>query len=210
MSKPLLYYVRHGETDWNLAGRLQGRCDTSLNARGKEQAVRCGEILRDRFARDGQSPAAFDYVASPLLRARETMEGMREPLGLSPTAYGIDPRLAEMSFGDWEGLTLAEVAMRDPERLAARERDKWAFVPPNGESYQQLSVRAGEWYEALRRDSVVAAHGGTMRALLVHLGIEPPESAPRLSVDQGVVYLLAPGNVQVLSAPAPAQARAVI
>src|SRR6266480_5939247 len=121
MSKPLLYYVRHGETDWNRAGRLQGRRDTSLNARGREQAVRCGEILRDVLARNGQNPAAFDYVASPLIRARETMEGMRAPLGLPPLAYGIDPRLAEMSFGDWEGLTLAEVAMRDPERLAARE-----------------------------------------------------------------------------------------
>jgi broad specificity phosphatase PhoE len=45
---PLLYYVRHGETDWNLGGRLQGRRDTSLNARGQAQAVRCGEILRLR------------------------------------------------------------------------------------------------------------------------------------------------------------------
>jgi broad specificity phosphatase PhoE len=210
MARPLLYYVRHGETDWNRAGRLQGRRDTLLNARGREQAVRCGEILRDIFARNGQNPAAFDYVASPLMRARETMEGMRELLGLSPAEYQIEPRLAEMSFGDWEGLTLAEVAMRDPERLAARERDKWAFVPPNGESYQQLCVRVGEWYEALRRDSVVAAHGGTMRALMVHLGIERPATAPRLSVEQGVVYLLAPGSMQMLAAPALAQARAAI
>jgi len=138
------------------------------------------------------------------------MEGMRGTLGLSPTAHGIDPRLAEMSFGDWEGLTLAEVAMRDPERLATRERNKWRFVPPNGESYQQLAVRAGEWYESLHRDSVVAAHGGTMRALLVHLGIEPTAAAPRLSVEQGVVYLLAPESMQMLAAPAPAQARAAI
>ena len=143
MSRPVLYYVRHGETDWNRAARLQGRRDTSLNARGREQAVCCGEILRAIFARNGQNPAALDYVASPLKRARETMEGMRAPLGLSPPAYRLDPRLAEMAFGDWEGLTLAEVAMRDPDAFAARERDKWTFVPPNGESYQQLSVRVG-------------------------------------------------------------------
>jgi broad specificity phosphatase PhoE len=210
MSKPLLYYVRHGETDWNRAARLQGRRDPALNARGREQAAACGEILRGIFAQSGIDPAALDYIASPLIRARETMEGMRAALGLPPTAYGVEPRLAEMSFGDWEGLTLAEVAMRDPERLAARERDKWAFVPPNGESYAQLAVRAGEWYEALRSDSVVAAHGGTMRALMVHLGIEPPEAAPRLSIEQGVVYRLEPGRVQMFAAPAPVQARAAI
>ena len=202
MSKPLLYYVRHGETDWNLAGRLQGRRDTALNARGREQALRCGEILRAWLARDRTDPTAFDYIASPLARARKTMEGMREALGLPPLAYRIEPRLAEMGYGDWEGLTLAEVALREPERLGARERDKWGFVPPGGESYRQLCVRVSEWYESLDRDSVVAAHGGTMRALLVHLGIEPPETAPRLSVEQDVVYLLAPGKMQVLSARA--------
>jgi broad specificity phosphatase PhoE len=210
MSRPLLYYVRHGETDWNRAGRLQGRRDTSLNARGREQAICCGEILRALFARSGQNPAALDYVASPLKRARETMEGMREALGLAPPAYRLDPRLAEMAFGDWEGLTLAEVAMRDPEAFAARERDKWTFVPPNGESYQQLSVRVGEWYASLRRDSVVAAHGGTARALMVHLGITPSATAPRQSIEQGVVYRFQPGNVQMFAAPAAAQAGAAM
>jgi broad specificity phosphatase PhoE len=210
MPRPLLYYVRHGETDWNRAGRLQGRRDTSLNARGREQAICCGEILRAVFARSGLDPAALDYIASPLKRARETMEGMRVPLGLPPREYRLDARLAEMAFGDWEGLTLAEVATRDPEALAARERDKWAFVPPNGESYQQLSVRVDEWYASLRRDSVVAAHGGTARALMVHLGIAPPATAPRLSIEQGVVYGFGPGSMQVLSAPVAAPAGAAV
>jgi len=210
MSKPLLYYVRHGETDWNRAARLQGRRDTSLNARGREQSVRCGRILRDLFARNGLDAAGLDYVASPLARARQTMERMREALGLPPQGYRIELRLAEMAFGDWEGLTLAEVGLRDPEGLAARERDKWRFVPPNGESYQQVSVRVTEWYESLRRDSVVAAHGGTVRALMVHLGIERPETAQRLGIEQDAVYLLAPGRMEVISASAPARARAAI
>src|SRR5260370_8943046 len=170
MSKPLLYYAGHGAPDWNRAGRLRGRRDPSLNARGRERASGCGKILRALFARRGKNPAALDYVASPLKRARETMEGMRESLDLPPPAYRLDPRLAEMAFGDWEGLTLAEVAMRDPDAFAARERDKWTFVPPSGESYQQLSVRVGEWYASLRRDSVVAPHGGTAPPLLVPLG----------------------------------------
>src|SRR5260370_30884484 len=135
MSKPLLYYVRHGETDWNRAGRLQGRRDTSLNARGREQAICCGKILRALFARSGQNPAALDYVASPLKRARETMEGMRESLDLPPPAYRLDPRLAQMAFGDWEGLPLAEVAMRHPRPFPPRGPHNWAFVPPHPATY---------------------------------------------------------------------------
>ncbi len=75
---PVLYYIRHGETDFNVEARLQGRRDTALNANGRRQAAECGELLRDLFARDGHSPAVeFAYVSSPLKRARETMEILR-------------------------------------------------------------------------------------------------------------------------------------
>ena len=208
MASPLLYYVRHGETDWNVAGRLQGRRDVALNARGHAQAFRCGEILRDVFARSGREPGEFDYVASPLLRARETMERMREALTIEPRQYRVDARLREMAFGDWEGLTLAEVAARDPAAIAARDRDKWRFVPPDGESYEQMSARVWEWYRDLRRDSVVAAHGGAARALIVRLGIEPAATAPRLTIEQGVVYRLAPRSIEMFSELSPMQVRA--
>jgi broad specificity phosphatase PhoE len=208
MANPLLYYVRHGETDWNVAGRLQGQRDVELNARGRAQAFRCGEILRDIFARDGRDPGEFDYVASPLLRARKTMERMREALGMEPRQYRIDARLREMAFGDWEGLTLAEVAARDPAAIAARERDKWRFVPPDGESYEQMSTRLRAWYASLRRNSVVAAHGGTARALIVRLGIEPAATAPQLSIEQGVVYRFERGSIQIFSEISPTQVRA--
>ena len=69
-----VYYLRHGETDWNVAGRLQGNQDTPLNARGEGQAIHCGEVLRDLLARDGVDPGALDYASSPLMRARRTME----------------------------------------------------------------------------------------------------------------------------------------
>src|SRR5260370_33194891 len=120
MARPLLYYVRHGETDWNRAARLQGRRDTSLNARGREQAICCGEILRALFARNGQNPAALDYVASPLKRARETMEGMRAPLGLSPPAYRLETQLAGMAAGGSEGRTRGEGEHREPQALCVR------------------------------------------------------------------------------------------
>ena len=191
----LLYYVRHGLTDWNIAGRLQGHRDIPLNQTGRTQAVRCGEILRDLLARDGCSISHFDYVSSPLSRARETMEIVRTTLGIPPTGYGIEPRLTEISFGEWEGLTYAEVMQREPDIVARREADKWEFLPPGGENYRQLALRVGAWYAALRRDTVVCAHGGTGRALVAVLGIAPPEEAVHQEIDQSVVYELAPNSL---------------
>src|SRR5262245_17196024 len=111
---PVIYYVRHGLTDWNLQGRLQGRRDTPLNERGCEQARRCGEILRALFERDGRAAADCGYVSSPLVRARATMSLMRTTLALAPDGYVIDARLAEISFGEWEGLTYRDVLKLEP------------------------------------------------------------------------------------------------
>ena len=191
----LLYYVRHGLTDWNIAGRLQGHRDIPLNQAGCAQAARCGDILADLFARDGRIAAQYDYVSSPLVRARETMEVMRATLGIAPAPYGIDARLTEISFGEWEGLTYAEVMQREPDIVARREADKWEFLPPGGENYRQLALRVGAWYAALRRDTVVCAHGGTGRALVAVLGIAPPEEAVHQEIDQSVVYELAPNSL---------------
>jgi probable phosphoglycerate mutase len=62
-------------------------------------------------------------------------------------------------------------------------------MPPGGESYAQVAVRIRRWYESLDRDTVVAAHGGTARALIAHLGLAPPQDATHYSIDQGVVYV---------------------
>ena len=138
MPPPTVYYMRHGETDWNVAGRLQGRRDTALNARGRGQAMHCGDVLRDLFERDGRDPNTLDYVSSPLARARDTMELARTALGLAPDGYRVEQRSPKSAFGDWEGFTIAQLHERDPQRLAAREHDKWHFLPPGGESYQMV------------------------------------------------------------------------
>jgi broad specificity phosphatase PhoE len=195
MMSHVLYYIRHGETDWNVDGRLQGRHDPALNAVGRRQAAACADILRDLLARDGQSPAACPYVASPLQRARQTAEIMRAALGLSPGDYRVDARLAEIAFGEWEGRTLREIRAQAPQALAARERDKWHFVPPGGESYAQVALRMGEWYGALPGDTVVVAHGGTARALIAVLGIAAPAQAPSIEIGQGIVYRFADGSM---------------
>src|SRR6516165_742805 len=103
---PVLYYVRHGETDFNLEGRLQGRRDTELNAHGRRQAAECGLMLHELFVRDQRPAANLVYMSSPLKRARQTMEVLRATLGLDPLEYDVDARLAEIAYGDWEGLTL--------------------------------------------------------------------------------------------------------
>jgi len=194
-SRPVIYYVRHGLTDWNVQQRLQGRLDVPLNTEGCAQAACCGEIMRGLFACEGRLPQDLAYVSSPLARARRTMEIMRGALGLSESGFLIDPRLVEIAFGEWEGMSYAEVIARDGDVVARREADKWGFKPPGGESYAQLTLRLRAWYETLERDTVVAAHGGTARALIAHLAIAEPEAATHYAIDQGVVYVLAPGAI---------------
>jgi len=192
---PVLYCVRHGETDFNRQGRLQGRRDTVLNAHGRQQAAECGVLLRDLFARDHRRPQDFKYVASPLKRARETMEIVRATLGLQPHDYEVDARLIEIAYGEWEGLTLQEIETQNASVLSARERDKWDFAPPGGESYRELADRIGKWYGSLTADSVVAAHGGGVRALMAILNIESEEQATRAQIEQGVIYVFADGKM---------------
>ena len=193
MASPVLYFARHGQTDWNAERRLQGQRDIPLNTIGRAQAVQCGTILSGLVARDGLRADALDYVASPLGRARETMELMRAGLGLPSQGYRTDPRLMEMSFGRWEGYTFAELKAREAEGLAAREKNKWSFVLPDGESYEQLVVRVRDWYERIERNNVVASHGGVCRALIAHLGIEPKETASLGEIGQGCLYVFAAG-----------------
>jgi len=195
MAQPVVYYIRHGETDWNVAGRLQGRHDIPLNAKGRTQATCCGGILKDMFTRDGFNAASFDYMSSPLGRASQTMELLRDALGLVATGYAIDQRLAEIAFGDWEGFTIAQLHASDPQRIAAREQDKWSFVPPHGESYRMVAARMGEWHRSLARDCVVTAHGGTARGLIAYLGIAHAAAAPLVDIAQGVVYVFKNGQM---------------
>jgi probable phosphoglycerate mutase len=189
MAAPTVFYIRHGETDWNVEGRLQGHQDIPLNARGRAQGAHCGEVLRDLFARQGRDPASLAYVSSPLGRARQTMELARAAVGLAPHDYSIDERLIEISFGEWEGFTIAELRSRDPQRLALREHDKWRFVPRGGESYENVASRMRAWYAGLAGDIVVAAHGGTARGLIAMLGLAKPAAAPLIDIAQGVVYV---------------------
>ncbi len=190
---PLFFFVRHGETDWNAERRLQGQLDIPLNDVGRGQSAQCGSTLRGLIAARRKAPADFAFISSPLSRARETMEILRGGLGLPREGYAIEPRLAELSFGRWEGLTYAEVLALDGAALAVRECDKWNFVNPEGESYAELLVRVRAWHAGVERDIIVAAHGGVARVLMVLFGVRTPQDAPHGDVGQGVVYEFGPG-----------------
>jgi probable phosphoglycerate mutase len=192
---PTIYYMRHGETDWNVEGRLQGGIDTRLNELGLTQAAHAGLVLADLFARRGLDASHLAFVASPLQRARVTMDIVRAELKLPPGGYALDDRLREIGYGHWEGSTLAQARISHPELYASRERDKWGALPPGGESYASVQLRMRDWYDSLQADTVAVAHGGTARALMVALGIETPASASDLYIEQGVVYVFADGGV---------------
>ena len=195
MPAPTIYYIRHGETEWNATGRLQGTLDVPLNARGVKQAGAAGAILGDLLARDGCGLSSIPFVSSPLGRARATMELVRSALGLTADGYATDDRLREIGYGQWEGSTLEQAEARDPELFARRLADKWTVAAPGGESYAEVQARVSEWYAQVSGAAVAVAHGGTARSLMVALGFETPQSAADLLIEQGVVYVFADGRL---------------
>ena len=183
MNAPLLF-IRHGETDWNRQARLQGHKDIPLNAHGRRQAARNGRAIAGMLRTHD-----WRYVASPLARAAETMRIALANAGRAGTAFDTDPDLKEVSYGDWEGLTLPEVAEQDAVGAAARESDKWNFCPPAGESYCRAAERVGAWLENLERPTCVVAHGGILRIAMHLLAGLPSHDAPHLAAPQDRVVL---------------------
>ena len=187
---PTLVFVRHGETDWNVEARLQGQQNIPLNANGRAQARRNGELL----ARTVPGIASFDFVASPLSRAGETMRIIRTELGLDPDRFRVDPDLIEITFGAWEGFTLAELGADGSNAARRREADKWGYVPPAGESYAMLAERVSRWLGSLASDTVAVSHGAVGRVVQgLILGIGP-DAIPNLPSPQDRVLICRDGG----------------
>lgn len=187
-----VYFVRHGETDWNAELRYQGQTDIPLNETGRRQSRRNGQALR-AFLPDISDA---DFVASPLDRARETMRLIRTELGLDPLRFDVDRRLIELSYGSWEGQLQKDLPRIDPQGLAARAEDPYRWRPEGGESYADLFERTGAWLSGLTRSAVVASHGGVSRCLRAHvLGLDP-EKIPELESPQDRVLILTRGAMR--------------
>lgn len=189
-----IYIVRHGETDWNRDRRYQGQRDIPLNVVGRAQALRNGETLRSLLP----AIADIDFVASPLGRARETMEILRGALGLVPEGYDIDERLRELSYGTWEGQLQADLPRLDPDGWGTRKLDPYRWRPSGGESYADLMVRTVDWLSGVTRDTLVAAHGGVVRTLQAHVCGLDPETVPVLDAPQDKVLVLCDGQMRWL------------
>ncbi len=181
-----LFLVRHGETDWNREGRLQGSQDIPLNALGRMQAAEVADRLRALKPEFATSA----YVASPMHRARETMTILRNELALAPEDYRIDEQLKELTFGEWEGFTWREIRKSERELAQARERDKWGFVPPGGESYRMLAERIRPSLEGMAPDTVMVSHGGVARAVLALIGAVDPAEAAKVEIWQGKILVV--------------------
>ncbi len=184
-----IYFVRHGQTDWNVEHRLQGNKDIPLNDTGRIQARRNGRILEKLIS----NAEHWSFVSSPLARAVETMEIILDqfPRFGGETAglrhYVIHEELREIEFGSWEGLIWSEIQNVNPELAHSWKANRWSTLTPGGESYELLSARVERWLGSVNRDTVVVSHGGVSRCLRGLAGGVPTNEIPRLEVPQDKV-----------------------
>lgn len=181
-----IYFIRHGETDWNAEARYQGQADIPLNEKGRSQALFNGEKLRALLP----DIAEADFVTSPLARALETMRIVRGALGLEPETFRIDERLKEAHYGDWQGTLLSDLPSVDAAGMEARTRDPFRWRPRGGESYEDLMARTLPWLDTVERDTVLVSHGGVSRVLRGHILDLERKSVPLLEVPQDRVLVL--------------------
>jgi len=201
-----IYVVRHGETEWNAAGRRQGRSDSPLTLRGRAQAVAVARTLRPLL--DGVERVTVE--CSPLGRTSVTARILCRELRLPEHALVRAPLLAELDHGGWEGLTGDEIDARFPGMREARARDKWRFPLPGGESYADGFARASRWLAARKPGETVVAvtHEMLSRALRGAYAGHAPEQMLALAHPHDRVFRLRDGACEeVASPPAPALAR---
>ena len=148
-----LVMIRHATTAWNEARRLQGRTDIALSAKGWAEVA--GWCLPVEFS-DGR------WVSSPMLRAVQTARA------LGAWKLSCEPRLVEMNWGEWEGRTLDELRLNDPQFMTEVEARGLDFSAPGGESPRQLQERLAPWLReiAVEKGTVISVcHKGIVRAL---------------------------------------------
>lgn len=154
-----LYMLRHGETAWNTERRMQGHKNSDLTARGRVQALAMGRTLKAELDRE---PGPTIFLRSPLGRTRETSEIIGQELGLPSSEWREDMRLAELSYGSWEGFSWAEIEIDNPTALADWRADPHGYCPPGGETHLDLRRRCEAVLTeiaASRVRTVVVSHG---------------------------------------------------
>jgi len=159
-----LFLIRHGQTDWNAIKRLQGRCDIPLNDTGQGQALRHGARLAEMGTVLGEDFSKWYFVASPMKRTCETMEIVREALGLPRENYDVAEQLLELGYGAWEGRSWDELRTENPVLIEQRFANPWDTVAPGGgEHHEEMQARVLAWYQALPKKTIAVSHSGPMR-----------------------------------------------
>ena len=190
-----LVLIRHGATQWNLDGRIQGRADPPLAAEGRAEVS--AWRLPPEIA-DGPGTGHWAWLTSPLARARETAALLRAaPVPVEPAL--IEPALIEMDWGAWEGRRLAELRAEGGAAMAAAEARGLDFQPPGGESPRQVQDRLRPLLERLAaagRPAVAVTHKGVIRALYARAsGWDMTGPAPeKLRDGCAQRFLLGPGG----------------
>lgn len=149
----LLALLRHGQTEWSAQGRIQGRTDVPLDPAGRTALAQ--RRVPDEFQR-------MRVVTSPLLRCVETAQllGLDDPVA--------EPRIAEMSWGDWEGRHLGDLRDTLGAAMAANEACGFDFLPPGGESPRRVLARISPWLAevaAANTPTLAVAHRGVIRVV---------------------------------------------
>ncbi len=176
-----LFLVRHGQTDWNIEGRFQGRRDIPLNSRGILQAeAASGALIRLRFG---------SIWSSPLSRAFRTAQIIAEPHGCEVTVHDD---LTEICHGEWEGLSNLVVADTWPGLLAEWHASPHTVTMPDGESLDAVIVRSVRALKAVMTASpggniVLVAHDAVLKVLICHLLNAPLSSFWRFRLENGSI-----------------------
>lgn len=153
-----IYFVRHGETEWNKEGRLQGWLNSELTENGKSQAA----LLRDQLS------ITFDKVySSPSKRAMDTAKILTN----NEQSILVDDRLKEIHLGSWQGRLISDIQQEDADRYKVYCGSPEQYIPDHGESLEQLKERMGDFYrdcqKAEAENIVVVTHGVSIRAMLL-------------------------------------------
>lgn len=161
---PQIYYIRHGQTDWNKQNRFQGRRDIPLNITGEAQADANGGLLKKLIARHKHDIANLAWLASPLGRTMDTANRVRAAFDdalLQPLK--AEPDLVEISFGRMEGYRLQDLEHELPHEYAARLANKWTHRPLDGENYDDVAQRVTRVLAKLKGPTIIVSHGGVGR-----------------------------------------------
>ena len=190
-----LFFLRHGQTDWNRDGRFQGAADIPLNDLGRKQSTDLGNLLCQQLISSGWGPDQVEIQSSPLGRAMETASIVGACLAGRETGITQNSALRELSFGDWEGMTTLEVKAAFPIARKARKVDRWGFAPPGGESPQSRVPELQKFLEGLTDPVVIVTHTGIIRICLTLLGVLERNTALLEPISQDKIYRISKGSL---------------